>query len=182
MALIVAIAVAFAALRNANTWWAGGVLLLTLGLLGYAILASINGRRAWLGFLVACGGYFVAVRTLPEQEIGWLPASQAITYIQLRVPGVMTITTSYAPTGATARARILLTSTNMTMSANSMTITGNAPVASSRIPWGTLLPGAANSQEFRSIGQNLFALIFGWLGALVSRRMYRPISEPQPES
>ena len=99
MGFVLAIAVAFAALRGANDHWAGGLVLGFLGLLGYAILASIHrqgiARAAWLGFLVAAGGYFLAVRALPEQERGWLPTSQLLAYVEQQVVGVNTYTVNF---------------------------------------------------------------------------------------
>lgn len=61
MGLVVVVAVGVAALRSASEDWAGIVLMLTLGLLGVALLGVIfrdGPRRAfWSGFALFGGGY-----------------------------------------------------------------------------------------------------------------------------
>jgi hypothetical protein len=103
MGFVLAIAVAFAALRGANEYWAGGLVLAVLGLLGYAILASIHrqgrARAAWLGFLVLGGGYFLAVKALPAQESGWLPTSQILSYVEQQVIGANVLTVNIQRSG-----------------------------------------------------------------------------------
>jgi hypothetical protein len=57
MGLVLGLAVAIAALRNADDYWAGGLLLATALLIGVATLGAFyhSGR---LGFDVFAGGYF----------------------------------------------------------------------------------------------------------------------------
>jgi hypothetical protein len=61
MAVIVVSAVGLAALRNANDWWAGIMLLLALVAFGTALLGAIflqgRNRAWWTGFALFCGGY-----------------------------------------------------------------------------------------------------------------------------
>jgi hypothetical protein len=61
MAVIVVSAVGLAALRNANDWWAGLLLLLALVAFGSAVLGAIflrgRDRAWWTGFALFCGGY-----------------------------------------------------------------------------------------------------------------------------
>jgi hypothetical protein len=71
MSVILGLAFAFAALRNADDYWSGGLLIVTLILMGTAILAVVYERgrsqAGWLGFRVfggACqsgGATFLAV-------------------------------------------------------------------------------------------------------------------------
>lgn len=166
MGFVLAIAFAFAALRGSNAFWSGGLLLVTLGLLGFAILASFRGRVGWLGFLVACGGYFLAVRALPATETASLPTSLLLDYAQDRFvpPASITFNSLSLPF----------------MTASPPTIPSTDPGASTgtvnfvTVPsptWNPLAAGAPNVDSYRSIGQNLFALLFGWLGSIVARRM-----------
>jgi hypothetical protein len=199
MGLIVAIAVAFAALRGANDHWAGGLVLAFLGLLGYSILASIHrqgaARAVWLGFIVAGGGYFLAVRALPDQERGWLPTSQLLTYVEQQVVGVNSITvnilgaivnTPLPGTPGTAATSTVTTAPTITTTGGgpavwNLATTGggnsirvvNASGTTVATAWAPFLPGAANGEAFKSVGHSLFALMAGWIGAVVSRRMWK---------
>ena len=61
MSVILGLAVAFAALRNADYYWSGGLLIVTLVLMGTAILAVVYERgrsqAGGLGFRVFGGAY-----------------------------------------------------------------------------------------------------------------------------
>ena len=63
MAVVLMAAVGMAALRNANAWWAGAMLMLALASVGGAVLGIIimRGRERywWLGFGMFCGGYLI---------------------------------------------------------------------------------------------------------------------------
>jgi hypothetical protein len=63
MSVILVCAVGLAALRNANEFWAGVVVLATMAVLGTALLGVIHrrgtGRAWWLGFGIFAGGYLV---------------------------------------------------------------------------------------------------------------------------
>ncbi len=164
MGFVLAIAVAFAALRGSNAYWSGGVLLVTLGLLGFAILAAIRGRVGWLGFLVACGGYFLAVRALPATETALLPTSLLLNYAQDRF---------LAPTVFTVTSLIGMTTSPPTISSTGpgvTTVTSNFVTVPSPM-WDPFAARLPKPESYRSIGQNLFALLFGWLGSIVARRM-----------
>jgi hypothetical protein len=66
MGLVLFVGVAFAALRDASEWWAGALLVVTIGLLLTACLGVVyrtGGDRAfWLGMLVFGGGYLLLSR------------------------------------------------------------------------------------------------------------------------
>jgi hypothetical protein len=190
MGFIVAIAVAFAALRGANEFWAGGLVLAVLCLLGYSLLRSIHARgkarAASLGFLILGGGYFLAVRTLPAQESAWLPTSQLLSYVERQVIGdrVFAVNftsgstiTSTATTITQTPPTSLTTSTgSVLVLANPATTSGNVFVQNAQTPsvaaWAPFLPGAANGEAFKSVGHCLFALLAGWIGVIISRRMW----------
>jgi hypothetical protein len=63
MGAVLACAVGLAALRNANEVWAGALMLMTLALVGAAVLGVIHQREVsrarWLGCLLFTGGYLV---------------------------------------------------------------------------------------------------------------------------
>ena len=90
MAFVVVSAVAIAALRNADDFWAGGLLLATALLIGVATLGTVyhSGRRraARLGFAVFAGGYFaLAFLGLSNQNLAKLPTTGLLVYVHQRV-------------------------------------------------------------------------------------------------
>jgi hypothetical protein len=75
MGLVLFVGVAFAALRDASEWWAGALLVLTIGLLLTACLGVVyrtGGDRAfWLGMLVFGGGYLLLGRfVFTDPDVG----------------------------------------------------------------------------------------------------------------
>lgn len=171
MGFVLVVAVGFAALRASNGYWVGGLLFVTLGLLGFAILACYHGRgparAAWLGFLVGCGGYFLSIRTLSAPELGSFPPLLLIAYGQSRyfpLDGVINISfTTVSPAGTAPP-------TPPTPNLSNWVV---AP-ASNLMGWDPLLsPGSANAVFFYRVGNILFAWLFGWIGSVVSRRMWR---------
>src|SRR4051794_1171896 len=89
MALVLALAVGLAALRNANDAWAGGLLLATPLLLGLALIAALCGegrlRAGRLGFAVLGGVYLaLAFLGLPEGQLARLPTSRLLRLVHER--------------------------------------------------------------------------------------------------
>ncbi|WP_435008114.1 hypothetical protein P12x_005389 [Tundrisphaera lichenicola] len=191
MGLVLAVAISFAALRGANDWWAGGLVLATLGLLGYGILAAWHGRgrsrAAWLGFLVFAGGYFFAIRTLPDPEASWLPTSQALQIFQDRWFGASFFTISLATTtttpGGPGTSNFVVSTVPSGNSATSTTISANTVAIRNPVTVGSstglnaqfyngLWPLVPNRAAFTNVGHSLFALLAGWFGAFLSRWMW----------
>ena len=82
MGSVIVLALAFAALRNADDYWAGGVLFVTVALMATAVLAIVYERggsqAGWLGFL-AFGSYLaLSLGQLPSAEVSAKPADHAI--------------------------------------------------------------------------------------------------------
>src|SRR5215813_13329259 len=90
MGSVLGMAVAIAALRNADDNWAGGLLLGTAVLIGVVTLGAFyhSGRRraGRLGFAVFGGGYFaLAFLGLSDHNLGRLPTSWLLFYVHQRV-------------------------------------------------------------------------------------------------
>ena len=90
MGVVLGMAVAIAALRNADDYWAGGLLLTTVMLIGVATLGACyhSGRRraGRLGFAVFAGGYFaLAFLGLSPNHLAKLPTSWLLSYVHQRV-------------------------------------------------------------------------------------------------
>ena len=91
MAFVFVAGVGLAALRNANEFWAGMMLLLALAAVGNAVLGGLFSRgreRAWwVGFAVFGGGYLIVSLFPLGAE---LPTTRALNYVHLRVVEVST--------------------------------------------------------------------------------------------
>src|SRR4051794_26136035 len=90
MGLVLALAVAIAALRNADESWAGGLLLATPLLLSAALVGGLCGaersRARRLGFAVFGWSYFaLAFLGLSDQSLGKLPTTWLLSYVHQRV-------------------------------------------------------------------------------------------------
>ncbi len=183
MGLVLGMAVAIAALRNADDSWAGGFLLGTPAIIGVVTLGAVyqSGRRraARLGFAVFGGGYFaLAFLGLSGQNLAKLPTTWLLDYVHARVasPAMVALTLMGSAPGQYGQGTILtsnvapgpLANTVTTTTTAQFTLTGVATDGTSA-RWKALLPGAANHEAFSIIGQCLFALLAGLLGMFIAR-------------
>jgi hypothetical protein len=169
MGLVLGLAVAIAALRNADDHWAGGLLLATALFIGVAALGAVYyaGRRraGRLGFAVFGGGYFaLAFLGLSEPNVTRLPTTWLLRYVHEKVaptPINHTVTFHYTepPSGAT------------------ITVSNPVPIQTAQLylsdspnRWKSMLRGAANYDAFSVVGHCLFALLAGLLGIVIARR------------
>ena len=186
MGLVLGMAVAIAALRNADDYWAGGLMLVTAGLIGMATLGAFyhSGRRraGRLGFVVFGGGYFaLAFLGLSDQNLAKLPTTRLLVYVHQRVapPQTFTFTVTGAGPGQAGQGTILTNNISPGPSANTViaTTTSQFVVAgtvngNTSARWKSLLPVAANYEAFSAIGHCLFALMAGLLGMVIARRYH----------
>jgi hypothetical protein len=166
MGLVLGMAVAIAALRNADDYWAGGLLMATAMLISAAALGAFyhsGGRRAErLGFAVFAGGYFaLAFLGLSEPNLNRLPTTWLLRYVHEKV----------------APPRTYLTTSVVVQAGGGAGWTVSKPVLNVRLgatpsynPWKLMLPGAANHDAFNVVGHCLFALLAGLLGIVMARR------------
>jgi hypothetical protein len=184
MGLVLGLAVAIAALRNADDSWAGGLLLATALLIGLAALGAVyhpGQRRAdRLGFAVFAGGYFaLALLGLSDQNLARLPTTWLLTYVHQRVapPLAFTVTLVGTGTGQTGQGTVLLSNATPSPLDNTVTTTTTSQFAvasgasgGTTARWKAMLSGAANYEAFRVVGHCLFALLAGLLGMIITRR------------
>ena len=91
MSVILVCAVGLAALRTANELWAGVMVLVTMALLGTALLGVIHqqgtGRAWWLGFGMFAGGYLTLALGpwFSEHIQPTLATTQLLDYVHLQV-------------------------------------------------------------------------------------------------
>jgi hypothetical protein len=163
MGLVLGMAVAFAALRNADDYWAGGLLMVTLLLMGTAVLAVVyergQSRAGWLGFLVFGGGYLAfSIGQLPSAEVSAkLPTTRFMKYAHARVDTVGRL-----------RGKLIFQLVDPTTGATSFDEAGIQADPSQK--WKAMLPGAVNYEAFSIVGHCLFALLAGLLGMGIARR------------
>jgi hypothetical protein len=195
MGLVLVLGIAIAALRNADDYWAGGMILATPFLLGVALIAALCGdersRTRRLGFAILGGGYFVlAFLGLSEPYRTLLPTSRLLAYVHQQVAPPQTLTlTVTTSTGARAASHWAVVSSNSNPVPTYLVATtapSNVPVFSSSavMPnrWKSLLPGAANEQAFRIVGHCLFALLAGVLGAAIAQWFQKRRERAEPTS
>jgi hypothetical protein len=165
LAVILLVAVGFAALRESSDLWESGLFTVTLCLLLISILLAIHrteSRRAfWLGFALFGSGY-LAHSLVPPVE-SRLMTTKALQYLDSKVRG---------------RPRAI----KLYVTVNSGTGSNQAQIATYTQGevkiWdavtGKLLGGwGGTTENFVRIGHSLFALLAAWFGGLLSRRLWQ---------
>jgi hypothetical protein len=189
MGLILALAVAIAALRNADDYWAGWLILATPLLLGIALIGALCGRErsraGRLGFAILGGGYFALAFLGPSEKNNRLPTNYLLSYVHEQVappPTAATFTTVFVtnPAPATSPNTIAVANSNPVPWNLAATFTGNA--TSTAGLWVSVVPGAANFEAFSTVGHCLFALLAGLLGAAIARWFQRRSDRPEEAS
>jgi hypothetical protein len=184
MGLVLGLAVAIAALSNADDSWAGGLLLATPLLIGLAALGAVyhsgHRRAGRLGFAVFSGGYFaLAFLGLSDQNLAKLPTTRLLTYVHQHVapPLTFTVTLAGTGTGQTGQGTVLFSNVTPGPLANTVTTTTTSQFAvtggasgGTAARWKAMLPGAANYEAFSVVGHCEFALLAGLLGMIIARR------------
>ena len=166
----------FAALREANEIWDSIVFSLTLGVLLTSILLAIHRtekRQAfWLGFALS-GSAYLGLSLVPSIE-SRLITTNGLAYLDSKVPG--------RPV-----AMFLVTGTSSGTGNNQVKALGRFQIAtagqSQAWRWKAATGGwGGTTENFVRIGHSLFALLAGWLGGHLSRRLCRVCSDPEPSA
>jgi WD40 repeat protein len=174
LVLVLVLGVGFAALRESNEPWDSGLFTLTLTVLLISILLAIHrtesSRAFWMGFAL----FGVAYLGLPlVPPIGSrLITTSALAYIDSKVPGRPQNFFKLDVTGGTPGNQVqeVAFSPDGTRLATSSLGTVRLWDATT----GRLLIGwAGTTENFVRIGHSLIALLAGWFGGLLSRRLWR---------
>jgi hypothetical protein len=186
LVVVLVLALSFAALRESNELWESGLFTLTLAALLISALLAIHRRDArrafWIGFALF-GWTYLGLSLVPSIE-SRLATTKALAYLDSKVPGrTQTFFT------------IRLTGTGPGTPVNQVQALAFSPdgnqVATSSLGtvklWdattGRLLGGwAGTTENFVRIGHSLIVLLAGWLGGLLSRRLWRVSRPPEPET
>ena len=183
LVVVLFVALGFAALRESNEIWDSGLFTLTLGVLLISILLAVHrteSRRAfWIGFALFRWTYLGL--SLASSIESRLITTKALAYLDSKVPGrSLAFTARLSGKGSVAPG-------NQTQNL-ALTIDGNQLATSNKGVvglWdetGELLGGwIGTTENFVRIGHTLFALLAGWFGGQLSRRIWRA-SRPPGES
>jgi WD40 repeat protein len=172
LVVVLFVAVGFAGLREANDLWDSGLFTLTLGVLLVSILLAIlrtEFKRAfWLGFALF-GSTYLTLSLVPSIEYR-LPTKNALTYLDSKVPGRSLGVFTVPLTGIGSDA------TSNQVQDVAFSIDGRQLATSSQ---GRVRLWDA-TENFVRIGHSLFALLAGWFGGQLSRRLYRSSRSQEP--
>lgn len=185
--LIIFLSVSFAALRQADTPWDSVILTATLTLLMMSVLLAIHGpgekRAFWVAFAVFGGGY-LGLASLPTIEPRLL-TSLALSYLDSKIPGRAHVAkhSSWAKSGLTTSGTVVIVQSQPRPVARSNGMSTANPVQDQYM-WTTATgfafwPGDSGTDVFVQIGHSLLSLLFGWLGGILSRRLYLANHRPQ---
>ena len=175
LVVVLFVAVGFAGLRESSDLWESGLLTLTLGALLISILLAVHraeSRRAFgIGFALF-GWIYLGLTFMPSIE-SRLITNKALAYLDSKVPRRSVVLYD-----------ILISGTGSVWPSNQVqnvafTSAGERLVSSSQgqvrlwdATTGRLLGGwSGTTENFVRIGHSLFALLVGWLGGQLSRRM-----------
>jgi hypothetical protein len=177
LVVVLFLAVGFAALRESNDLWDSGIFTATLGVLLVSLLLSIHRTEAtrafWLGF--ALFGWCYLVGTLIPPIEARLMTTKALTSLDSKVSGrsatIYTVISSGTGSGSPSNQiqRIALSTVG-----NSLTTSSPGRVNVWDVATGRLVGGwGGTTENFVRIGNSLFALLAGWIGGLLARRLLR---------
>ncbi len=181
MAFIVVSAVGLAALRNANEFWAGIMLLASLAAFGSAVLGAIFSRGLdqawWTGFAFFSAGYLALA--VGPWFVNTIQPILCTTYVLRAVhPHIMPLTSEDALDLHQWRAQRDQLELRL-REAESLARSGSDPglIAAKRAVVRVYqqveaIHDAANDEQFQQIGHSLFALVAGWAGGTIAAWFY----------
>ncbi|WP_422929350.1 hypothetical protein [Singulisphaera sp. PoT] len=164
MGVVVSLALALAALRNADDHRAGGAIMATAAVIGLATVGAVyhDGprRAARMGFAIFAGGYFaLAFLGLSDSKLAMLPTSQLLSFFNNQTQSTYTYTIVSMPVSEPL--------------GNKSSLLQAVPVPApndTSARWKALFPGSANFEAFSTIGHCLYTLTAGVLGAIIALR------------
>jgi len=175
LVIVLFVAVGFAGLREASDLWDSGLFTVTLGILLISILlavhCSVSRRAFWIGFALF-GWIYLGLSLVPSIESRLL-TTKALAYLDSQVPGRFptVYTVQLAGTGSGSPSNQVQNIYLTAVSNQQAVLTGR------------LLGGSSGSTEnFVRIGHALVALIVGWFGGLLSRRLCHTSRLQEPET
>jgi hypothetical protein len=177
MGVVLFVAVAVAALREASAWGAGALFALTLGAIGFAVLRAAyrtGPKRAfWAGFALFASGYLGACFLPGGEERPRPPTYQALEWLYGKLV-LQPAGTTYAFTSGGQVLELQTVSVGTTIDATNRMGSGLATVAFTSPTTGggaTVLRTflTADLRTFQHVGHCLLAVVAGMLGGGLAR-------------
>jgi hypothetical protein len=174
LVVVLVLALGFAALRESSEPWESGLFTLTLTVLLTSILLAIHrteSRQAfWMGFALF-GWTYLALSLVPSIE-SRLATTKALAYLDSKVPGRPQNFFKLHVTGGTPGNQVQAVAFSPDGKRIATSSLGTARLWD--VTTGRLLGGwAGTTENFVRIGHSLLALLAGWFGGLLSRRLWR---------
>jgi WD40 repeat protein len=188
--VILVLGVGFAALRESTELWESGIFTLTIVSLLLSVVLAIHrtdkSRAFWLGFALF-GSAYLGLSLIPSIESRLVTTKVLAYVVESKVSGRSLKIAKVRHSGIWRSASgIGSGSPNNQVQSVVFTPDGNQIATSSRgrvrlwdAATGKPVGGSSGTTEsFVKINHSLFALLVGWLGGLLSRRLCRSSSEP----
>jgi hypothetical protein len=180
--VIFVLGIGFAALRVSDDLWESSIFTLTLGMLLVSILLGVHrsgSKRAfWIGFALFGWGY-LALAQVPSIESRLL-TTKGLAYLDSKVPGrppnpAKLLLGTIRSAGSCNQIQDVAFAAGLKVSTGSDRVVRVWDVAT-----GKLLTGwTGTTENFIRIGHSLLALLIGWLGGRLSRRLSGDSSSPE---
>jgi hypothetical protein len=187
LGLVLFVAIAFAALREADEFWESGLFTLSVCVLLTSVLLAIHRtdrkRSYWLGFALVGGSYLVASLVPPVESR--LLTTKGLHFLDAKMPGreitPMWIVTAFDVDGSsTTSVQTVTASTNSQTLALPGQGTGGTRVQLWNASTGKMLTGTNRASEnFVRIGHSLLALILAFGGGHLSRWLLEKERRPR---
>jgi hypothetical protein len=177
LAIVVAVGVALAALREADDLWTGATFSLSVAMLLISVLLAVHRtarcRAFWLGFALF-GWAYLALAVIPATE-SRLITTHLLTYIDSKLPArPIVITGQTWGSGDT-----VITGQGWSQSSGPQLPLTTSPVQGyvgipngQAISFASFGAGSGTSENFVRIGHTILALLSAWLGGVISRHLH----------
>ncbi|QDV37582.1 WD40 domain-containing protein [Tautonia plasticadhaerens] len=187
LVVVLFVAVAVAALRQADALWDSALFSLALGLLALAVLVAVHrpgGRRAyWLGFALV-GGAYLGASLVPPIEARLL-TTRALVALDARMPGRDDLISSSVWTIGPGNRANALASVAFSPNGRILASGSQGSVRIWDVTTGKPIGGpGGTSEHFLRVGHTLVALLLAYLGGHFSRWLQsrRPDQEVQGQA
>jgi hypothetical protein len=176
LVIILVLGVGFAALRESSDLWQSGVFTATIVILLSSILLAVHRteskREFWVGFALF-GCVYVGLSLMPLVEFR-LITTKALGYLDSKVPRRLTQSFTITYTNSNSASSSNQLQSFLVTNGGTQLATVSQGEVRLWVGAGKLLGGwSGTTENFVRIGHSLCALLVGWLGGQLSRRLDR---------